>query len=201
MAVGALPKSIRETLSAFSNDRGELVLLGLAEESGCAPAAGFDAAKTRADLASLCSDVMEPPVRADVHIVDVEGAQIVVASVPEMGPGSKPCYVKAKRMAGGSYTRGGAGDRLLTAYEIFILHANRGQPQHDTRSSRRRARPTWIRTRWDACCAGSASVSRRRSARSTTRRRWCGWGVLRRTDAGAGVTLPGLLTLGQWPQQ
>ncbi len=60
-------------LSAFSNDRGGL-LLGLAEESGFAPAPGFDAAKTRDDLASLGSDVMEPPVRADVDIADFEGA-------------------------------------------------------------------------------------------------------------------------------
>jgi len=96
-AVGALPKSVRETLSAFSNDRGGLVLLGPAEESGFAPAADFDAAKTRDDLASLCSDAVEPPVRANVDIVDVEGAQIVVASVPEMDPGSKPCYVKVQR--------------------------------------------------------------------------------------------------------
>ena len=200
-AVGALPKSVRETLSAFSNDRGGLLLLGLAEEAGFAPAPGFDAAKTRNDLASLCSDVMEPAVRADVDIADVEGAQVVVASVPEMDPGSKPCYVKAKGMAGGSYTRGGDGDRLLTAYEIFMLHANRGQPKDDHEVV---AEATQADLDQDAVGRLLRRV-RQRGPRAfgavdddTALVRL---GVLRRTESGVGVTLAGLLTLGQWPQQ
>lgn len=200
-AVGALPKSVRETLSAFSNDRGGLLLLGLAEESGFAPAPGFHAAKTRDDLASLCSDVMEPPVRAEVDIADFEGAQVVVASVPEMDPASKPCYVKAKGMAGGSYTRGGDGDRLLTAYEIFMLHANRGQPQDDHEVVEE-ASPADL----DQDAVGRLLRRvRQREPRAfgavdddTALVRL---GVLRRRDAGVGVTLAGLLTLGQWPQQ
>ncbi len=100
-AVGALPKSVRETLSAFSNDRGGLLLLGVAEESAFELAPGSNAPKTRDDLASLCSDVMEPPVRAEVDIADFEGAQMAVPSVPEMDPASKPCYIKAKGMARG----------------------------------------------------------------------------------------------------
>ena len=144
---------------------------------------------------------MEPPVRADVEIADVEGAQVVVASVPEMDPSSKPCYVKAKGMAGGSYTRGGDGDRLLTAYEIFMLHANRGQPQDDHEV---------------VTAAGPADLDQDAVGRLLRRVRQrepqafgavddetalLRLGVLRRTDSGVGVTLAGLLTLGQWPQQ
>ena len=200
-AVGALPKSVRETLSAFSNDRGGLLLLGLAEGSGFAPAPGFNAAKTRDDLASLCSDVMQPPVRADVDIVDVEGAQVVVASVPEMDPGNKPCYVKAKGMAGGSYTRGGDGDRLLTAYEIFMLHANRGQPQDDHEVVAE-AGPADLDT--DAVGRLLRRVRQREPqafGAVDDETALVRLGVLRGTDSGVGVTLAGLLTLGQWPQQ
>lgn len=200
-AAGALPKSVRETLSAFSNDRGGLLLLGLAEESGFSPAPGFDAAKTRDDLASLCSDVMEPPVRGDVDIADFEGAQVVVAAVPEMDPASKPCYVKAKGMAGGSYTRGGDGDRLLTAYEIFMLHANRGQPQDDHEVV---AEVGLADLDQDAVGRLLRRVRQRepkafRAVDDQTA--LVRLGVLRRTDTGVGVTLAGLLTLGQWPQQ
>lgn len=200
-AVGSLPKSVRETLSAFSNDRGGLLLLGLAEESGFAPAPGFDAARTRDNLASLCSDVMEPPVRADVDIADVEGAQVVVASVPEMDPGSKPCYVKAKGMAGGSYTRGGDGDRLLTAYEIFMVHANRGQPQDDHEVV---AEASHADLDQDAVGRLLRRVRQREPqafGAVDDETALVRLGVLRRTDIGVGVTLAGLLTLGQWPQQ
>lgn len=200
-AVGALPKSVRETLSAFSNDRGGVLLLGVAEEAGFRPAAGFDAVKTRDNLASACSDIMEPPVRADIEIADLEDAQVVVATVPEMEAATKPCYVKAKGMTGGSYTWGGDGDRLMTSYEIFMLHANRGQPRDDNgvvegaglgdldqdavgRLLRR------VRQREPQPFAGVDDTT------ALVR-----LGVLRRTEDSWGVTLAGLLTLGQWPQQ
>lgn len=55
----------------------------------------------------------------------------MVATVPEMDRAARPCFVKARGMATGSYTRGGHGDRLLTDYEICLLHSNRGQPRDD----------------------------------------------------------------------
>lgn len=161
---------MRETLSALSNDRGGVLLLGLAEEAGFRPAAGFDAVKIRDDLVSACSDIMEPPVRADIEIADLEDAQVVVATVPEMEAATKPCYVKAKGMTGGSYTRGGDGDRLMTSYEIFMLHANRGQPRDDEGLSRA---PVWrisIKTLWVVCCVGSVSACRNPSPGWTTYR-------------------------------
>jgi ATP-dependent DNA helicase RecG len=200
-AAGGLPKSVRETLSAFSNDQGGLLLLGLDERAGFIPAAGFAAAKVRDDLASLCSDAMEPPVRADIQIEDFEGAQIVVASVPELDSAAKPCYVKARGITGGSYTRGGDGDRLLTTYEIFSLHANRGQPRDDHEIVD------------DATVADldQDAVDRLlRRVRSREPNAFSGvdneialirLGVLRRFEGGVGVTLAGLLSLGSWPQQ
>lgn len=104
-AGGGLPKSARETLSAFSNDRGGVLLLGLDEGTGFQAAPGFDAAKIRDDLASLCSDALEPPVRADIQIEDFEGAQVVVATVAELAPDAKPCFVKTKGITGGHHGR------------------------------------------------------------------------------------------------
>jgi ATP-dependent DNA helicase RecG len=126
-----LPRSVRETLSAFSNGQGGLLVLGLAEEDGFRPAPGFDAAKIRDDLASCCSDELTPPVRADIEIQRVDDAYVVVADVPEVDSRQKPCYVTARGMANGSYLRGGDGDRRLTQYEIQQLLANHGQPLDD----------------------------------------------------------------------
>lgn len=200
-AAGGMPKSVRETLSAFSNDHGGVLLLGLAEGEGFVPAKGFDAAKTRDDLASLCSDAMEPPVRADIDIEDFEGAQVVVATIPEMDPAAKPCFVKARGMGTGSYTRGGDGDRVLTDYEVFLLHSNRGQPRDDYAAVDE---------------AGPADLDQDAVARLLRRVRQrepqafesvsdetalIRLGVLRTTPDGPRPTLSGLITLGQWPQQ
>lgn len=127
----ALPKSVRETLSAFSNDHGGTLILGLAEEDGFATVKIEDPSKIRDDLASLCADVMEPPVRADIEIVPFEGESLVVASIPELPPERKPCYVKDSGLYTGSFTRTGDGDRHLTQYEVGVLIANRGQPRDD----------------------------------------------------------------------
>jgi len=200
-AGGGLPKSARETLSAFSNDRGGVLLLGLDEGIGFQAAPGFDAAKIRDDLASLCSDALEPPVRADIQIEDFEGAQVVVATVAELTPDAKPCFVTAKGITGGSYTRGGDGDRLMTAYEIYLLHANRGQPLDDHELVT------------DASVADLDRDAVDRLLRRVRNREPSAFGavddevallrlgVLRRVDDHVGVTVAGLLTLGQWPQQ
>ncbi|MEU4238920.1 ATP-binding protein [Actinoplanes sp. NPDC026619] len=130
-AGGGLPKSLRDTLSAFSNDRGGTVILGLDERDEFRPAAGFDAAKISSALASACNDDLQPPVRIEIEIVEFEDARIVVAEISELDPRFKPCFVSARGEYNGSFKRGGDGDRRLTDFEIHLLHTNRGQPEDD----------------------------------------------------------------------
>jgi ATP-dependent DNA helicase RecG len=130
-AAGGLPKSVRESLSAFSNDRGGTLMLGLDEGMGFSVVDGLDAGRIRGALASACADEMEPPVRADIDIVDLDEGAVVIAEIQELDPRFKPCYVKARGEYNGSYTRGGDGDRRLTDFEIHLLHTNRGQPADD----------------------------------------------------------------------
>ncbi|MBB2924261.1 helix-turn-helix domain-containing protein [Cellulomonas cellasea] len=68
-AAGGFPKSVGESVSAFANGSGGIVLLGLAEADGFRPAPGFDAQAIRDALAGLCHDEMEPPIRSDIEIV------------------------------------------------------------------------------------------------------------------------------------
>ncbi len=130
-AVGKLPKSMAETLSAFSNSAGGAVILGLDEGTGFRPSAGFDAVRSREALARACADDIHPPVRTVIEILPFEGAQVVVTEVPEMSPLSKPAYVRGRGEYQGSFIRGGDGDRKLSDYEVTLLHANRGQPRDD----------------------------------------------------------------------
>jgi ATP-dependent DNA helicase RecG len=74
-AQGGLPKSLRETLSAFANTQGGVIILGLDETQGFRATGLPDPAKLAADLASMCSEDMEPPLRPLIKIHPFEEAQ------------------------------------------------------------------------------------------------------------------------------
>jgi ATP-dependent DNA helicase RecG len=131
-AAGGLPKSVRPTLSAFSNDQGGLLLLGVEERDGAfRPVKGFDAARTARLVEAAAAQEMTPPLRPEISVLDVGGSQVVAVGVPELPAAVKPCFVTASGERQGSYTRSLEGDRRLTDYEIYMLRANRGQPRDD----------------------------------------------------------------------
>ncbi|WP_326561476.1 ATP-binding protein [Micromonospora sp. NBC_01796] len=199
---GGLPKSVRDTLSAFSNGRGGTLILGLEEEHAFRPAPGFNASRIRDALAAACNDDLHPPVRAEIEIVEFEDTLVVVAEVGELDPRFKPCYVAARGEYNGSFTRGGDGDRRLTDFEIHLLHTNRGQPDDDRR-------PVSDATMADLDPLESQLLVAR--VRQRQPRAFAGLSeeqILRRlnviADDTEGVTRPtlgGLLSLGAYPQQ
>lgn len=130
-AAGGFPKSVGESVSAFANGSGGVVLLGLAETDDFRPAPGFDAQPIRDALAGLCHDEMEPPVRSDIEIVPFEGAQVVYLDVPATDPLLRPCHIRRRGPYSGSFIRAGDGDRRLTAYEVTQQLSNRAQPTDD----------------------------------------------------------------------
>jgi ATP-dependent DNA helicase RecG len=130
-ALGGLPRSLRETISAFSNTRGGVIILGLDEASGFAATGLVNAAKMAADLASMCSDELEPPVRPYVQVHDYEGVPVLVAEVPEADISQKPCYYKGAGLTRGCYVRVHDGDRQLSSYEVQMMLSSRGQPRED----------------------------------------------------------------------
>ena len=126
-----LPVSIVETLSAFANATGGTIVLGLSEANGFTPVPGFRAKAMADSLATVSSDKMIPPVRPDIDIAEYNGAQYVVAHVPECIPRDKPCYVAERGVYQGSFIRVSDGDRKLSSYEVDRLLENRLQPSFD----------------------------------------------------------------------
>jgi ATP-dependent DNA helicase RecG len=129
-AAGGLPKSVVESVSAFANAEGGIVILGLDEGNAFQPVS-IDAAKLASDLASACADQLEPPIRAEIDIVEVDGHPVVMAMIDALPADRKPCYVKTRGIERGSFLRTHDGDRALTTYEVHVPRSSHGQPQDD----------------------------------------------------------------------
>ena len=129
-AAGGPPKSLAQTVSAFANTDGGLLILGVDEKTGFTPV-GVPAKPLAAALASACNDAVEPPVRAEIDIIDLEGVPVAAALIPALPSAHRPCWVRTQGIERGSYVRGHDGDRHLTTYEIHALFAGQGQPKDD----------------------------------------------------------------------
>jgi len=128
-ASGGFPESVLKSISAFSNDRGGLLILGLSDTDFLP--VSINPAKLAADLVSQCSDVFEPRIPPTIGICDVDGRPVVAARIPPLGHQHRPCYIRAEGMNQGSYTRVHDGNRRLTDFEIHVMVSGRGQPNDD----------------------------------------------------------------------
>lgn len=127
-----LPKSVRETLSAFANSPGGgVILLGLDESRGFAATGVADPRRVRDSLAGLARDQMAPPMAPLIEIMEFEDVQLVVAEVAEIDRSLKPCYYRGAGLTNGAYVRVGDGDYRLGPAEVHALIAARGQPVDD----------------------------------------------------------------------
>ncbi|MCY3949824.1 MAG: putative DNA binding domain-containing protein [Acidimicrobiaceae bacterium] len=133
-ASGGFPRSILETVSAFSNGAGGFIVLGLAEPAFVPT--GIDADAIASTLADQCSDNLEPPIRPEIEICVVDGESVVVADVQALDDGVKPCSVKIKDQPPIAYIRSHDGDRRFTSYEHHAIQAAKEQPADDERPVR-----------------------------------------------------------------
>lgn len=199
-AAGGMPRSVVDSLSAFSNTEGGLLLLGVAEEDGFSVAT-IDAPKLASDLASLCSDSLEPPIWPEIDIVVVDGKPVVAAHVQELAADRKPCYVKSRGMDRASYRRSHDGDRALTSYEVHVLVASRGQPVEDMTSVANADLGELDSTLTDALIKRLRDTRGRVFASEPPERVLDMVGVTTTVEGTSRPTLAGLLSLGRYPQR
>lgn len=196
-ASGGLPRKTKNSIAAFANTSGGLLLLGLSDPDF--KPLTVDAAKLAADLASTCADDLEPSIRPEIEIITMEGHQVVVALVEELSPAQKPCYVKSKGLEGGAYIRTHDGDRRLSGYEIHVLISGRGQPRDDMT-------PVVGATYQHLDPELVAAMLRRMRRRGPAISNADDDQILRMVgvtlgDTDPGLSLAGLLALGRYPQQ
>ncbi|MFI6287349.1 ATP-binding protein [Streptomyces sp. NPDC051018] len=127
---GGLPASMWETISAFANAQGGLIVLGVDEKSDFSVVGVHEPAKIEANLAAVCSE-MEPPVRAEIRTFETDGKHVITCHIPSIPKDQRPCHKKNLGPWGGSRVRVSDGDRKLTDYEVSLLLANRNEQKQD----------------------------------------------------------------------
>ncbi|HJF11489.1 ATP-binding protein [Corynebacterium falsenii] len=201
-SVGKLPRSLAESVSAFANGDGGIIILGLQESEGFRPAEGFQAKPIADALAGMCANDMQPPVRADIELVESEDAVVVTAAVPALPLESKPCYVKTKGKYAGSFIRTGDGDRKLSAYEIDRLEENRRQPAWDKEVVTAASLEDLDVELIEGLLKKERAQSPRIFGKKSDEEALIALGVLAKGDDGIlHPCLGGLLALGDYPQQ
>ncbi|KUL36630.1 ATP-binding protein [Actinoplanes awajinensis] len=129
-AKGGMPATLWESISAFSNAAGGQIVLGVDEKSGFVVTGVDDPAAMEAQVGAICGE-MEPPVRAEIRTVRVDGGAVVLCTVPPIPRDQRPLHRRALGPHAGSRIRVADGDRKLTDYEVAVLLANRREPRYD----------------------------------------------------------------------
>lgn len=129
----ALPETTYETLSAFANTDGGLLLLGVDEAAGAFNVTGVaDGARMMSDLQSQCA-AMEPPLRAVIDAITHPDGLVIAAQIPAVPRNERPCHKGPGGPENSSFVRVGDGDQRLTGPEVAAMLANRST--HDFSAS------------------------------------------------------------------
>lgn len=131
-AKGGTPKRLFEPLSAFSNrPDGGVILFGLDEEQDFKVVGVGDAQRLQEEISDLASAEMEPALRPEFTMEQIDGETVVAVEVAELPANQKPCYYRTAGLQSGSYIRVANTNRRMTDYEIFGYASARSQPVFD----------------------------------------------------------------------
>ena len=124
---GGLSTDVWESVSAFGNTHGGLLILGLDENARFTPAKGFELEKVRnafvegmGDGAAHSAKITNVPAY-ELERVFFEEKQLLCITVHELSPGEKPAFITRKGKVGGSYKRIDDKDIRLSANEVYEL--------------------------------------------------------------------------------
>ena len=196
---GGVPKSLVETLVAFSNRDGGTIIFGVDEASEFA-VVGLKATKAYRDgVIALSRDAVTPALQIDADFIEVEGAMVLVIDVPSAPADQRPVYVTSRGVINGAFLRTGDGDRRMSEGEIALMVSSRSQPVYDREpvpgSSVDDLDKAAVAKTLERVRSGSTSLRKVDDRTALTR-----LGVMSRSHPGQ-LTLGGLLAFGEFPQE
>lgn len=96
-AQSGTPKRLYESLSAFANRTGGgVILLGLDENRAFEVAGVGGAHRIMEDVSSLAAENMEPALRPEFTLIEIQGKSVLAIEVFEVAPEQKPCFYKQR---------------------------------------------------------------------------------------------------------
>ncbi|WP_083451492.1 ATP-binding protein [Leucobacter celer] len=198
-----LSSDVWDSVSAFANTSGGLIVLGLSENDGFVPVEGFAIDIVRDQFVQGIGDggaqgvkVTNPPAYGMVREV-IDDHPVLVITIAPNQPGHKPCFVTAKGLVGGAYKRVDDKDIKLTATEIFAMQHELVVSKAD-RQIVDEADETDLDDRVLDALITRRSDSKALHGAKTRAEQLISLNVL---DKHGGVRLAGLLATGTYPQQ
>jgi len=201
-AQGGTPQRLYEPISAFANQPGGgVILFGLDERHNFEVVGVGNAQRLQEEIGHLVAAEMEPALRPEFTIAEIDGATVVAVEVMEIAVEQKPCYYISAGLQRGSYIRVGNTNRQMADYEIFGYVSARTQPTFDEEPIRDATMADLDRLKLEDFLAG---LRRARSQAAyldqpletvLTQRR-----IVREVDGVLRPTLAGLLMFGKDPQ-
>ncbi|MGH8760268.1 MAG: ATP-binding protein [Burkholderiales bacterium] len=201
-AQGGTPQRLHEPLSAFANrPGGGVILFGLDERRGFEAVGVGNAQRLQEEISHLVAAEMEPALRPEFTIAEIDGATVVAVEVMEIAAEQKPCYYRSAGLQRGSYIRVGNTNRQMVDYEIFGYVSARTQPTFDEEPVRDATMEDLDGRKLEDFLAGlrrarsqAAYLDQPLETVLTARR------ILREVDGVLRPTLAGLLMFGKDPQ-
>lgn len=136
-ALGGLPESLWETVSAFANTRGGVIFLGVEEDPDHSlhPIDLPDPQRLVDEFWRIIQDPKRFSAcvldKKDVQIIELEGKRIIRIFVPRAERQFRPVYMGQDPLTG-SYRRSGEGDYRMEADEVKRLLKERDQKNEET---------------------------------------------------------------------
>jgi ATP-dependent DNA helicase RecG len=201
-AQGGTPQRLFEPLSAFANRAGGgVILFGLDERRNFAAVGVGNAQRLQEEISHLVAADMEPALRPEFTVAEIDGATVVAVEVSEIPAEQKPCFYKPAGLHKGAYIRVGNTNRQMADYEIFGYASARTQPAFDEEPVRDATLDDLDRGRLEDYIAQlkrarpSAAYLNQPFERILSQRH-----IVRDVDSVLRPTLAGLLVFGQYPQ-
>ena len=182
---------------------GGLILLGLDENEDFSPVRSFAIDRVLDQFVTGIGDgdptgarIVHPPVY-HLHRLSFEGSPVLAIEIEELGVDGKPCYIAGRGAVGGSYKRVDDKDIKLSPAEVYSL-TNYLVPSHADRRSVEFASEADLSPE-----IVNALLERQRDSRALrgTKTRAEKLSRLGIVNGDGGISLAGLLTCGNYPQQ
>lgn len=199
-----LSSDIWESVSAFANTAGGIIILGLSEPEGFTAAKGFDLQANLDDFISGVGDgetdscKLENPPKYSVERHEFEGSPLLVITIMENETGAKPCFIRGRGMVAGSYKRVDDKDIKLSPTELYELQ-NILRPSKDDRDIVPEATIDDLNADIINQIIATARMLNSKATRGTTDQAV----IMRRlniTNANGDIRMAGMLVAGDYPQ-